>query len=72
MTTGTIFGCLTTHKALKDCSWDYDSYECVMCTLEESDEDLGYHIVHVDDDDEPLYEQMFEESHEWSTLQGID
>lgn len=50
--TGTMFGCLTTHKALKDCSWDYDTYECVMCSLYGSDEDLGYHIVHHHDDDE--------------------
>jgi len=67
--TGTIFGCLTTHKALKDCSWDYDSYECVMCSLEESDEDLGYHIIRVNDSDLLDYEEEFSETQMWNTLQ---
>ena len=56
--TGTMFGCLTTHKALKDCSWDYDTYECVMCTIQESDQDLGYHVVHHYDDDEKHWEEQ--------------
>ena len=29
--TGTLFGCQMPNKALKDCSWDYDSYECTLC-----------------------------------------
>lgn len=68
--TGTMFGCLTTHKALKDCSWDYDSYECVMCSLGESDQDLGYHIVHSGDDDEPYYqEECAQSDYSWRNLQ---
>ena len=30
-------------EKLTDCSWDYESYHCSYCTLEESDGDLGYH-----------------------------
>merc|ERR1719203_1806190 len=46
--TGTLFGCLYMHKAMKDCRWDYDTYECAYCTTEESDGDLGYSVVAAD------------------------
>merc|ERR1719242_2037733 len=43
--TGTIFGCLATQKAQKDCRWDYDTYTCGVCTMDESESDLGYTTV---------------------------
>ena len=36
--TGTIFGCLTQLKGNKDCVWDYDSYECSLCSRTTSDQ----------------------------------
>lgn len=39
--TGTIFGCLSTYKAERDCSWDWETYECSYCTMVQSDSDLG-------------------------------
>ena len=65
-----MFGCLTTHKALKDCSWDYDSYECVMCTVDFSDEDLGYHIIrHGDDDEVKFQDECAANDYFWGFLQ---
>merc|ERR1719242_388251 len=49
--TGTLFGCLAKHKALKDCRWDYDSYTCGYCTMKESTSDLDYHVMFPEDDD---------------------
>ena len=43
--TGTIFGCLTQHKAMKDCRWDYETYTCNYCTQKGTDLDLGYHVI---------------------------
>lgn len=43
--TGTMFGCLSTYKAERDCSWDWESYECSYCTMVHSDSDLGrFHV----------------------------
>ena len=38
--TGTIFGCLSTLKANKDCMWDTDTYECPACAFTQSDQGL--------------------------------
>ena len=38
--TGTIFGCLTDLKGNKDCVWDYDTYECSLCSLADSDQGI--------------------------------
>merc|ERR1719361_1674803 len=45
--TGTLFGCLATHKAEKDCRWDYDTYTCNYCSTNglEADLDLTYHVI---------------------------
>ena len=51
--TGTMFGCLSTYKAERDCAWDWDSYQCNYCTMTTSDADLGYHIFNrINDYDE--------------------
>jgi len=50
--TGTLFGCLAKHKALKDCRWDYDTYQCNYCTKLSSDADLEYHVVSPNDMDD--------------------
>ena len=50
--TGTLFGCLAKHKALKDCRWDYETYTCNYCTMEEEDADLEYHVVTPEDKDD--------------------
>jgi len=46
--TGTLFGCLYMHKAMKDCRWDYDSYTCAYCTKLQTDGDLDYSVVAAD------------------------
>ena len=43
--TGALFGCHDAAAAQPDCAWDYDSYACSYCTLQESDGDLGYHAT---------------------------
>jgi len=43
--TGTMFTCLHRSKAMKDCRWDYDTYECFYCSLTDSDGDLGYTVI---------------------------
>ena len=45
--TGTIFGCLSTLKANKDCMWDTDTYECPVCTRLASDEGLCSRAVSI-------------------------
>jgi len=50
--TGTLFGCLSKYKALKDCRWDYDSYQCTYCTRRATDEDMGYHVLNRSDDND--------------------
>ena len=59
--TGTMFGCLTTHKAERDCSWDWDTYECKYCTLKDSDGDLGYHVMYKNSKDYNKYYEMKQE-----------
>merc|ERR1719242_2296283 len=48
--TGTIFGCLAKHKALKDCRWDYDMMTCGYCTSDDTQSDLGFAVAFPDDD----------------------
>jgi len=72
--TGTLFGCLAKHKALKDCRWDYDSYTCNYCTKEQSDADLEYHVVSPFDMDDfnlwtGYYESLEPDNRTWWQLQ---
>ncbi len=36
--TGTIFGCVTSLKGNKDCVWNYQTYECSVCSRSTSDQ----------------------------------
>ena len=60
--TAEMFGCVSFTKGLRDCDWDYDSYECKFCTTMDSDSDLGYHHVVPKGTEEETYEAAYEES----------
>lgn len=40
--TGSLFDCASDSEMMADCAMDYDSYQCPVCTTEESEADLGY------------------------------
>ncbi len=43
--TGALLSCRDAAMAQPDCAWDYDSYACSYCTLQESDGDMGSHAT---------------------------
>ena len=72
MCTGTLFGCLAEHKALKECRWDYDTYTCGVCSKDTSTLDLPYNVVYPDDEEWDYWTNRYEnmaENATWSTLQ---
>lgn len=77
--TGTMFGCLSQHKAMKDSVWDYDSMECNYCHSPftpdvpfHEDGDLGYHVISPHDDDFALYVDEWNDVRFRFTLFGND
>ena len=70
--TGTLFGCLAKHKAMKDCRWDYDSYTCNYCTRLTQDEDIGHHVVKPSNRSDWEYYNNYYKTHDdadWEDLQ---
>ena len=60
--TAEFFGCVSFTKGLRDCDWNYDSYECSYCTTMDSDSDLGYHHVEPSGPEEETYESYYNEA----------
>lgn len=60
--TAEMFGCVSFTKGLRDCDWNYETYECKFCTTMDSDSDLGYHHVFPGGPEEDTYEELYNEA----------